>query len=199
MTPQFFRPVPINTSLDNFGWLLKRRETAQRCLVVVPNATSTSGLVGLKWKRLAVDAGLEVGEINSLRDWIEEAVSEEAASRFAAPLSVVSHDVKEEAHRTSSEDKAAAALFMLLRSFLTFPSRHPHCMTHGLVGCSPSGGVILPRRASWSDAVLSARDGMCQACDEEGNRAHVAARRPAREGGVDETLVVHLHLAAMAY
>ena len=28
MTPQFDRPIPINTSLRNFGWLLKRRETS---------------------------------------------------------------------------------------------------------------------------------------------------------------------------
>eukprot|EP00964_Phaeocystis_antarctica_P106574 scaffold71432_cov58-Phaeocystis_antarctica.AAC.2 len=28
MTPQFDGPIPISTSVRNFGWLLKRRETA---------------------------------------------------------------------------------------------------------------------------------------------------------------------------
>eukprot|EP00964_Phaeocystis_antarctica_P115137 scaffold79101_cov65-Phaeocystis_antarctica.AAC.1 len=28
MTPQFDGPIPISTSVCNFGWLLKRRETA---------------------------------------------------------------------------------------------------------------------------------------------------------------------------
>eukprot|EP00964_Phaeocystis_antarctica_P031427 scaffold17783_cov68-Phaeocystis_antarctica.AAC.3 len=28
MTPQFDGPIPISTSISNFGWLLKRRETA---------------------------------------------------------------------------------------------------------------------------------------------------------------------------
>ena len=57
------------------GVVAKLRLVGQAQPDVVPDPTSTAGVMGLKWKRMAVSAGLEVGEMNSLRDWIEEASS----------------------------------------------------------------------------------------------------------------------------
>ena len=93
MADALFSSAEAKAQLDS-GVVAKLSKAAEASSLLT--VTAKGSVAGVQWRRVAEAAELSAVEMGVLRDWIEEAHSEEAAARLFSNLPPVAVTVKEE-------------------------------------------------------------------------------------------------------